>query len=162
MGGWEFTLKAPLGLVSKESYPTTRCDWGMPFFSPLLKCAAYSDSGYCGAHKWLSEEKGMEKERVGSRFKRKPPIGTPILLSNLSRQKEQQSHSQGHLEGENESFRTAFFVSESQFSSTAQRVNSSLLTWLHAAPALVVCVSSWIVSWGGSLFSKRSTVLKLR
>jgi len=73
----------------------------MPFFSPLLKFAAYSDSGYCGAHKWLSEEKGMEKEREGSRFKRAAPIGTPLLLSNLlETQKELQSYSSEHLEGE--------------------------------------------------------------
>lgn len=73
----------------------------MPFFSPLLKCAAYSDLGYCGAHKWLSEEKGMERERVGSRFKRKAPIGDSLsVIKFVETQKEQQSHSQEHLEGE--------------------------------------------------------------
>lgn len=95
IGGWGwFMVKArstPLGLVSMESYSTSLCDWGMPFFSPLLKCTAYSDSGYCGAHKWLSEEKGMVKERVGSRFKWKAPIGTPFLLSNLLRHKKSYS-----------------------------------------------------------------------
>lgn len=74
-----------------EPYPTSHCDWGMPFFSLLPKCAAYSDSGYCGAHKWLSEEQAMEKERVGSRFKRKAPIRTPFLLSNLLRHKKSYS-----------------------------------------------------------------------
>ncbi len=84
-------LSAPLGLVSMESYPTTHGEWGMPFFFPPLKCAAYSDSSYCGAHKWLSEEQGMERERVGSRFKREAPIRTPSLLSNLLRHKKSNS-----------------------------------------------------------------------
>lgn len=55
--------------VSTESYSTAHCGCGMPLFSPLHKCAAYSDSAYCGAYKWLSEEKGMDVERAGSRFK---------------------------------------------------------------------------------------------
>lgn len=139
MGGWEFMLKAlgaPLALVSMESYPKTHCDWGMPFFSPLLKCAAYSDSGYCGAHKWLSEEKGMEKERVGSRFKRKPPIGTPFLLSNLSRHKKSNSLIPKDILTERKGVIGQHSLCQSFSSSTAQRLNSrsSLRsTLLHSA-----------------------------
>lgn len=125
---------APLALVSMESYPKTHCDWGMPFFSPLLKCAAYSDSGYCGAHKWLSEEKGMEKERVGSRFKRKPPIGTPFLLSNLSRHKKSNSLIPKDILTERKGgYRTAFFVSELQFLHSSA-LELPLFTSLHSPP----------------------------
>lgn len=142
VGGWEFMVKAlgaPLGLVSMESYPTTRCDWGMPFFSTLLKCAAYSDSGYCGAHKWLSEEKGMEKERVGSRFKRKALIGSPFLLSNLLRHKKSYSLIPKNILRERKGgYRTAFFVAASvpQSSPAGLSVFTLLLHRLF---------SSWIV-----------------
>lgn len=69
---------APLGFVSMEAYPTTSCDWGMPFFSPLLKCAAYSDSDYCGAHKWLSEERGWRKKGWGQGSNERLPSGLPF------------------------------------------------------------------------------------
>lgn len=102
----------------------------MPFFSPLLKCAAYSDSGYCGAHKWLSEEQGMERERVGSRFKPKGSHRDSLsVIKFVETQKEQQSHSQGHIEGEKGGYRTAAFVSELQFfqSSAVERPVFTLL-----------------------------------
>lgn len=76
----------------------------------------------------------MERERVGSRFKRKRlQSGLPFLLSNLLRhKKEQQSHSQGHLErGEKKGgYRTAFFVSELQFFTHTQRVVLPVFTLL--------------------------------
>lgn len=110
----------------------------MPFFSLLLKCAAYSDSGYCGAHKWLSEEKGMEKERVGSRFKRKAPIGTPFLLSNLLRHKKSNSLIPKNILRERRGgYRTAFFVSALQFFHSSA-VELQVFTLLQSAPALIV------------------------
>lgn len=78
----------------------------MPFFSslpdpPLPNCGSYSESSYCGAHKWLSEEKGMQRERVGSGFKRKAPRrGSFSVIKFVARQKELQFHSSGRLEGE--------------------------------------------------------------
>lgn len=130
--------RVALGLVSRESYPTTRCDWGMPFFSALLKCAAYSDSGYCGAHKCLSEEKGMEKERVGSRFKRKPPIRTPILLSNLSRHKKSNSLIPKDILREQKRVFGRHSLCQSQFSCTAQHSSlgsTLLLPWSAVSAA---------------------------
>lgn len=82
---------APPGLVSMESYRRLVVTKACHSSSRCKKCAAYSDSGYCGAHKWLSEEKGMERKRVGSGFKRKAPIRTPFLLSNLLRHKKSYS-----------------------------------------------------------------------
>ncbi|MEQ2224858.1 hypothetical protein ILYODFUR_011712 [Ilyodon furcidens] len=114
----------------------------MPFFSPFPKCAAYSDSSYCGAHKWLSEQKGMQKERVGSEFKRKAPIGAPFLLSNLLRDKKSYSLV---LEGEERHYRTAVLVSDHQFfHGAADKV--PVLTLLHTqlpAPALIAAHSAF-------------------
>lgn len=87
--GWEFTLKAldaPLGSVSTESYWMTPRGWGTLFFSPPLKCSAYSDLAYCGAHKWPSEEKGW-----GQGSDERLPSGRPLLLSNLWRHKKSNS-----------------------------------------------------------------------
>lgn len=115
----------------------------MPFFSPPLKCASHSDLGYCGAHKWLSEEKGMERERVGSRFKRKGSRrDSRSVIKFVETQKERQSHSQGHLEAEKGGCRTAFFVSELQFFLSSP-VKLPVFTFF--APALSevrCCVSS--------------------
>lgn len=87
--GWEFTLKAldaPLGSVSMESYWMTPRGWGTLFFSPPLKCSAYSDLAYCGAHKRPSEEKGW-----GQGSDERLPSGRPLLLSNLWRHKKSSS-----------------------------------------------------------------------
>jgi len=122
-------LGAPPSLVSMESYPTTHCDWGIPFFFPLLKRTTYSDSNYCGAHKWLSEEKGMEKERVGSGFKRKAPIGTPFLLSNLLRDKKSYSLIPEDILTERRGVRGQHSLFQSASSSTELQINSLSPLW---------------------------------
>lgn len=53
----------------------------------------------------------MGEERVGSRFKRKAPIGAPTVLSNLSRHKKSNSLiPKGVLKGEKGGDRGEFFV----------------------------------------------------
>lgn len=60
------------------------------------------------------------------------------VIKFVETQKEQQSHSQGHLEGEKGGYRTAFFVSELQsFLSSNSRsslCSTLLLHWLQSAP----------------------------
>lgn len=72
----------------------------MPFFFLLLKRTTHSESGYCGTHKWLSEEKGMER-KGGVRVQAKGAHWDSLsVIKFVETQKELQSHSQEHLEAE--------------------------------------------------------------
>lgn len=87
----------------------------MPFFSPPLKCSAYSDLAHCGAHKWLSEEQGMDEKKGGVKVQRKGSHRDSLsVIKFVGTQKEQQSHSQGHLEEKKGSFRRALFLCVSE------------------------------------------------
>lgn len=55
------------------------------------------------------------------------------VIKFVETQKEQQSHSQGHLDGEKGGYRTAFFVSELQFLHSSA-LELPLFTSLHSPP----------------------------
>lgn len=99
----------------------------------------------------LRGEKGMErkKKRGGSRFKQKAHHrGSPFsVIKFVAGQKELQFHSWGHVEGGKRGCRRAFFVSEHNFYSEADK--RFVFTLLHKhlpappAPALIVVLFAY-------------------
>lgn len=164
-----------------EAYPTTHHDWGMPFFSPLLKCAAYSDSGYCGAHKWLSEERGWRKKGWGQGSNERLPSGLPfcyqicwdtkratVSFSRTSWEREKSVIGQHSLCQCSSSSTAHQSYSQSSLCSTSNCC-ATLCCFADCCPCCGLwvtssqhfldtrCVSSWIVTWGAKLFSKSCT-----
>lgn len=85
---------------------------------------------------------GMEKERVGSGFKRKAPIGTPFLLSNLSRDKKSYSLVPQDIFKERRGVIGQHSLCQSTSSSKELQINTvfSLLLMQLPHPVLIVCL----------------------